>query len=172
MHLSLYLHCVKKIGEGLAVQQKLSLGRHWNKSLAWQSGRRFGLLLRSSERVELYALKLVPQSHSSSIDNMKKCCSCCRLFQRGCVYGCADDAGRFGFFCHAALEFLLKGGFHPVSLLVHIESLDTLFLTCGSQHSTGHSSLSRLVQCSSFMAVQGSLHSLRFDQNSRCLHNP
>ncbi|CAN7040398.1 unnamed protein product [Brassica oleracea var. botrytis] len=42
-----------------------------------------------------------------------------RLFQRGCVYGCADDAGRFGFFCHAALEFLLQGGFHPDILHCH-----------------------------------------------------
>ncbi|KFK43443.1 hypothetical protein AALP_AA1G125900 [Arabis alpina] len=41
------------------------------------------------------------------------------LFQRGCVYGCADDAGRFGFFCHAALEFLLQGGFHPDILHCH-----------------------------------------------------
>ncbi|CAH2038226.1 unnamed protein product [Thlaspi arvense] len=41
------------------------------------------------------------------------------LFQRGCVYGCADDSGRFGFFCHAALEFLLQGGFHPDILHCH-----------------------------------------------------
>lgn len=37
-----------------------------------------------------------------------------RLFWKGCVYGCNNDGERFGFFCHAALEFLLQGGFHPV----------------------------------------------------------
>ncbi|KAF8090704.1 hypothetical protein N665_0469s0039 [Sinapis alba] len=41
------------------------------------------------------------------------------LFQRGCVYGCSDDAERFGFFCHASLEFLLQGGFHPEILHCH-----------------------------------------------------
>ncbi|XP_010533814.1 PREDICTED: starch synthase 3, chloroplastic/amyloplastic [Tarenaya hassleriana] len=41
------------------------------------------------------------------------------LFWRGCVYGCSDDAGRFGFFCHAALEFLLQGGFHPDIIHCH-----------------------------------------------------
>ncbi|KAK4360938.1 hypothetical protein RND71_019890 [Anisodus tanguticus] len=35
------------------------------------------------------------------------------LFWKGCVYGCNNDGERFGFFCHAALEFLLQGGFHP-----------------------------------------------------------
>ncbi|OWM86336.1 hypothetical protein CDL15_Pgr010678 [Punica granatum] len=35
------------------------------------------------------------------------------LFGRGCIYGCNDDGGRFGFFCHSALEFLLQSGFHP-----------------------------------------------------------
>ncbi|TYI81887.1 hypothetical protein E1A91_D05G185100v1 [Gossypium mustelinum] len=32
----------------------------------------------------------------------------------GCVYGCKNDAERFGFFCHAALEFLHQGGLQPV----------------------------------------------------------
>lgn len=38
----------------------------------------------------------------------------CRLFRAGRVYGCANDAQRFGFFCRAALEYLLQDGFHPV----------------------------------------------------------
>lgn len=38
----------------------------------------------------------------------------CRFFWVGCVYGRANDAERFGFFCHAALEFLLQNGFNPV----------------------------------------------------------
>lgn len=41
-----------------------------------------------------------------------------RFFWTGCIYGCANDGERFGFFCHAALEFLLQGGFHPVSTLL------------------------------------------------------
>ncbi|XP_021889061.1 starch synthase 3, chloroplastic/amyloplastic [Carica papaya] len=41
------------------------------------------------------------------------------LFSRGCVYGCGDDGQRFGFFCHAALEFLQQGGFHPDIIHCH-----------------------------------------------------
>ncbi|KAJ8545670.1 hypothetical protein K7X08_018253 [Anisodus acutangulus] len=41
------------------------------------------------------------------------------LFWKGCVYGCNNDAERFGFFCHAALEFLLQGGFHPDIIHFH-----------------------------------------------------
>ncbi|KAK4347003.1 hypothetical protein RND71_033342 [Anisodus tanguticus] len=41
------------------------------------------------------------------------------LFSKGCVYGCNNDAERFGFFCHAALEFLLQGGFHPDIIHFH-----------------------------------------------------
>ncbi|XP_068656692.1 starch synthase 3, chloroplastic/amyloplastic [Aristolochia californica] len=35
------------------------------------------------------------------------------LFRVGCIYGRGNDGERFGFFCHAALEFLLQSGFHP-----------------------------------------------------------
>ncbi|XWS19411.1 hypothetical protein CRYUN_Cryun31cG0013500 [Craigia yunnanensis] len=41
------------------------------------------------------------------------------LFWTGCVYGCRNDAERFGFFCHAALEFLLQCGFHPDIIHCH-----------------------------------------------------
>ncbi|XP_042519768.1 starch synthase 3, chloroplastic/amyloplastic-like [Macadamia integrifolia] len=41
------------------------------------------------------------------------------LFWTGCVYGCGNDAERFGFFCHAALEFLLQGGWNPDILHCH-----------------------------------------------------
>ncbi|XP_009785391.1 soluble starch synthase 3, chloroplastic/amyloplastic [Nicotiana tabacum] len=41
------------------------------------------------------------------------------LFWKGCVYGCNNDGERFGFFCHAALEFLLQGGFHPDIIHCH-----------------------------------------------------
>ncbi|OIW18437.1 hypothetical protein TanjilG_13189 [Lupinus angustifolius] len=41
------------------------------------------------------------------------------LFHTGCVYGCGNDEERFGFFCHAALEFLLQNGFHPDILHCH-----------------------------------------------------
>lgn len=41
------------------------------------------------------------------------------FFWKGCVYGCKNDGERFGFFCHAALEFLLQGGFHPDIIHCH-----------------------------------------------------
>lgn len=41
------------------------------------------------------------------------------FFSKGCVYGCNNDGERFGFFCHAALEFLLQGGFHPDVIHCH-----------------------------------------------------
>ncbi|PPR82784.1 hypothetical protein GOBAR_AA37934 [Gossypium barbadense] len=37
----------------------------------------------------------------------------------GCVYGCKNDAERFGFFCHAALEFLHQGGLQPDIIHCH-----------------------------------------------------
>ncbi|XP_052181468.1 starch synthase 3, chloroplastic/amyloplastic isoform X2 [Diospyros lotus] len=42
-----------------------------------------------------------------------------RFFWTGCIYGCRNDAERFGFFCHAALEFLLQSGFHPDIIHCH-----------------------------------------------------
>ncbi|GAB4830860.1 Soluble starch synthase 3, chloroplastic/amyloplastic [Ancistrocladus abbreviatus] len=41
------------------------------------------------------------------------------FFWTGCIYGCQNDAQRFGFFCHAALEFLLQSGFHPDIIHCH-----------------------------------------------------
>ncbi|KAK8664881.1 hypothetical protein V6N13_084653 [Hibiscus sabdariffa] len=41
------------------------------------------------------------------------------FFSKGCVYGCGNDAQRFGFFCHAALEFLHQCGFRPVVFTIH-----------------------------------------------------
>ncbi|KAJ4981622.1 hypothetical protein NE237_032459 [Protea cynaroides] len=41
------------------------------------------------------------------------------LFWTGCVYGCKNDAERFGFFSHAALEFLLQSGWNPDILHCH-----------------------------------------------------
>ncbi|KAK9151761.1 hypothetical protein Syun_010070 [Stephania yunnanensis] len=41
------------------------------------------------------------------------------LFWKGCIYGCGNDGERFGFFCHAALEFLLQSGVHPDILHCH-----------------------------------------------------
>ncbi|GAB2229404.1 hypothetical protein Droror1_Dr00023544 [Drosera rotundifolia] len=35
-----------------------------------------------------------------------------RFFSVGCIYGRNNDAQRFDFFCHAALEFLQQSGFH------------------------------------------------------------
>ncbi|KAG6639017.1 starch synthase 3, chloroplastic/amyloplastic [Carya illinoinensis] len=41
------------------------------------------------------------------------------FFGAGCIYGCRNDAERFGFFCHSALEFLLQSGFHPDIIHCH-----------------------------------------------------
>ncbi|KAA3478785.1 Soluble starch synthase 3, chloroplastic/amyloplastic [Gossypium australe] len=41
------------------------------------------------------------------------------FFSTGCVYGRGNDAQRFGFFCHAALEFLHQSGFHPDIIHCH-----------------------------------------------------
>ncbi|XP_028762972.1 starch synthase 3, chloroplastic/amyloplastic [Neltuma alba] len=41
------------------------------------------------------------------------------FFGVGCVYGRGNDGARFGFFCHAALEFLLQDGFHPDIIHCH-----------------------------------------------------
>ncbi|KAG6515227.1 hypothetical protein ZIOFF_025612 [Zingiber officinale] len=41
------------------------------------------------------------------------------MFSVGCIYGRNDDGNRFGFFCHAALEFLLQSGFQPDILHCH-----------------------------------------------------
>ncbi|GFP91981.1 soluble starch synthase 3 chloroplastic/amyloplastic [Phtheirospermum japonicum] len=40
-------------------------------------------------------------------------------FWVGCIYGRGNDGQRFGFFCHAALEFLLQSGFHPDIIHCH-----------------------------------------------------
>eukprot|EP00850_Spirogloea_muscicola_P022200 SM000282S10603 [mRNA] locus=s282:6677:12402:+ [translate_table: standard] len=40
-------------------------------------------------------------------------------FWVGCIYGRKDDAARFGFFCNAALEFLLQSGRRPDILHCH-----------------------------------------------------
>uniref|UniRef100_A0A7N0SWD3 starch synthase n=1 Tax=Kalanchoe fedtschenkoi TaxID=63787 RepID=A0A7N0SWD3_KALFE len=42
-----------------------------------------------------------------------------RFFSEGRVYGCNNDGERFGFFCHAALEFLLQSGFRPDIIHCH-----------------------------------------------------
>lgn len=41
------------------------------------------------------------------------------LFWTGCIYGCRNDGERFGFFSHAALEFLLQSGCRPDIIHCH-----------------------------------------------------
>ncbi|GBG67829.1 hypothetical protein CBR_g950 [Chara braunii] len=41
------------------------------------------------------------------------------MFWAGCIYGRNDDAQRFGFFCNAALEFLLQSGRNPDIIHCH-----------------------------------------------------
>jgi starch synthase len=42
-----------------------------------------------------------------------------RFFQRGRIYGEADDADRFAFFCRAVLEFMLRSGSRPDVIHCH-----------------------------------------------------
>jgi starch synthase len=42
-----------------------------------------------------------------------------RFFQRGRIYGEADDADRFAFFCRAVLEFMLRSGKRPDIIHCH-----------------------------------------------------
>ncbi|KAL8130155.1 hypothetical protein V2J09_019310 [Rumex salicifolius] len=44
---------------------------------------------------------------------------CNGFFWTGCIYGCRNDAERFSFFCHAALEFLKQNGSHPDIIHCH-----------------------------------------------------
>lgn len=42
-----------------------------------------------------------------------------RFFERGVFYGHVDDSERFGFFCRAAMEFMLKANKHPEIIHCH-----------------------------------------------------
>ncbi|KAL3626716.1 hypothetical protein CASFOL_029459 [Castilleja foliolosa] len=53
------------------------------------------------------------------------------FFGVGCIYGRSNDGQRFGFFCHAALEFLLQSGFHPVRR--HSEEYCAMYDICGKR---------------------------------------
>jgi hypothetical protein len=125
-------------GKGLSISQKLFLGWDWYKSMAWKGRRPVCLLFGASEWVKALIL-------DTFLSNLKRSASfmsgqhiffwkkhlfhkskyalqinilSCRFFSVGCVYGRANDAERFGFFCHAALEFLLQNGFNPVRNIV------------------------------------------------------
>ncbi|CAI9760263.1 unnamed protein product [Fraxinus pennsylvanica] len=41
------------------------------------------------------------------------------FFWAGCIYGRSNDGERFGFFCHASLEFLLQSGSRPDIIHCH-----------------------------------------------------
>lgn len=58
---------------------------------------------------------MVPDTATHTLQEITLHFYLCRLFYTGCIYGCKNDAERFGFFCHAALEYLLQSGSHPVS---------------------------------------------------------
>ncbi|XP_068323950.1 starch synthase 3, chloroplastic/amyloplastic-like [Pyrus communis] len=73
----------------------------YNRSFSW-GGTEIKVWFGKVEGVSVYFLE--PQN---------------RFFDTGCVYGCKNDAERFGFFCHAALEFLLQSGFHPDIIHCH-----------------------------------------------------
>ncbi|XP_009357455.2 LOW QUALITY PROTEIN: starch synthase 3, chloroplastic/amyloplastic [Pyrus x bretschneideri] len=73
----------------------------YNRSFSW-GGTEIKVWFGKVEGVSVYFLE--PQN---------------RFFDVGCIYGCKNDAERFGFFCHAALEFLLQTGFHPDIIHCH-----------------------------------------------------
>ncbi|XWS18197.1 hypothetical protein CRYUN_Cryun32bG0022300 [Craigia yunnanensis] len=74
---------------------------HYQRSYSW-SGTEIKVLFGKVEGLSVYFLE--PQNG---------------FFWTGCVYGCRNDAERFGFFCHASLEFLHQGGFHPDIIHCH-----------------------------------------------------
>ncbi|KAM1005164.1 hypothetical protein TB1_005253 [Malus domestica] len=73
----------------------------YNRSFSW-GGTEIKVWFGKVEGISVYFLE--PQN---------------RFFYAGCVYGCKNDAERFGFFCRAALEFLLQSGFHPDIIHCH-----------------------------------------------------
>lgn len=74
---------------------------HYQKSYSW-GGTEIKVWFGKVEGVPVYFLE--PQNG---------------LFWTGCIYGCKNDGERFGFFCHAALEFLRQSGFHPDIIHCH-----------------------------------------------------
>ncbi|XVF87733.1 hypothetical protein PTKIN_Ptkin18bG0144400 [Pterospermum kingtungense] len=79
----------------------LSHDLHYQRSYSW-SGTEIKVWFGKVEGLPVYFLE--PQNG---------------FFWTGCVYGCRNDGERFGFFCHAALEFLHQGGFHPDIIHCH-----------------------------------------------------
>ncbi|KDP20743.1 hypothetical protein JCGZ_21214 [Jatropha curcas] len=74
---------------------------HYQKSYSW-GGTEIKVWFGKVEGVSVYFLE--PQNG---------------MFWTGCIYGCQNDGERFGFFCHAALEFLQQCGFHPDIIHCH-----------------------------------------------------
>ncbi|XP_047164111.1 starch synthase 3, chloroplastic/amyloplastic-like [Vigna umbellata] len=57
-----------------------------------------------------------------------------QFFRVGRIYGCENDAERFGFFCHAALEYLFQAGFHPDIIHCHDWSSAPVTWLCKEQY--------------------------------------
>ncbi|XP_048230219.1 starch synthase 3, chloroplastic/amyloplastic [Ricinus communis] len=74
---------------------------HYQKSYSW-GGTEIKVWFGKVEGLSVYFLE--PQNG---------------MFWTGCIYGCRNDGERFGFFCHAALEFLQQSGFHPDIIHCH-----------------------------------------------------
>ncbi|XP_024543721.1 starch synthase 3, chloroplastic/amyloplastic-like [Selaginella moellendorffii] len=62
------------------------------------------------------------------------------FFWAGCIYGRRDDGHRFGFFCNAALEFLLRSGRRPD--IIHCHDWSTAPVAWLFQESYKHYALS------------------------------
>lgn len=74
---------------------------HYQKSYAW-GGTEIQVWFGKVEGLPVYFLD--PQNG---------------MFRTGSVYAGKNDGERFGFFCHAALEFLLQSGLHPDIIHCH-----------------------------------------------------
>ncbi|RWW57399.1 hypothetical protein BHE74_00035820 [Ensete ventricosum] len=83
---------------------------HFRNSFAW-GGTEINVWLGKVEGLPVYFLE---PKNGYVVIFFLVCCTC-SMFSVGCIYGRNDDGHRFGFFCHAALEFLLQSGFQPVS---------------------------------------------------------
>ncbi|XP_027922284.1 soluble starch synthase 3, chloroplastic/amyloplastic-like [Vigna unguiculata] len=75
------------------------------------------------------------------------------FFRVGRIYGCENDAERFGFFCHAALEYLFQDGFQPDIIHCHDWSSAPVTWLCKEQYR--HCNLSKA-------GVVFTIHNLEF----------
>ncbi|KAG0482789.1 hypothetical protein HPP92_010873 [Vanilla planifolia] len=76
----------------------------------------FDLFFVAAIRVQRSSLAMVTVELEGSLLVVSQIKS---MFWAGCIYGRNNDGDRFGYFCHAALEFLLQSEFRPDILHCH-----------------------------------------------------